>query len=1183
MDQGLCVHALGRAEISVGEHPLTQPTSAKAAALLFFLAVTGTGHSRSALAGLLWSDLPEATARANLRLVLSKLRRILPDHLEVTRQTVALQADRPVWVDAVEVARAATEPDGADLMPAVRLCRGELLEGFGVPGAQLFDEWLTGRRAAVRADMLALIDRAVQQAREQRDIATGIEAARRLLGLEPLYEEAHRALMWFLATGGRRSAALAQYETCRYLLREELGIEPSAATVSLRDEIASMGGFDELGGTPVLVASGGGDQEPEAAGKTSEHSLSQAELTHNSLRLVGREQELARLHAMLDDRDCRLVTLVGPGGIGKTRLALEVAAARQDRYRDGAVFVSLVATGPASAGEAADVLVAALARALDVAVGTPRAPLDLLVDQLAGQELLLVLDNMEQLRDAASAIAELLSRTQGLQVLVTSRRQLGLGTEWLLEVPGLPYPPLGTDAHAADYAAVRLFEARARLLCPDFPVGDADTGRICRLVAGVPLAIELAARWARSAHSAAIAEQLGGADGPALLTTTAADVAPRHRSVHAVIDWSYRLLTDDERGALRRLSVLRGGFDLAAAAEVADAGLPLLAGLVDHSLVTVGEDGRYAMHELLRQYAAGLLTEDPAEESQTRQRHATYYAALLPAPSETAPWTGAGLVAEAENLRAATAWFTHDADPAALDAHLLRLWALYRHMGWFREAQAFLGTALELRDDATPLQRARWHRMLGEAHRQLGEMHPARHHLERTLEGLGGRVPTSAPGEWGMLAAQVAHVGQLPQLARRVALHRRQSSGRSGAQDRRDAARERAVAGFTLNEVHWVLGDHRPILPLSVQALHDAEQSGDPDVVAQVRAGLGMTLGTIGLHRLARRHLRATGTTAARTGDPLTVCWVGILAGLYWLGVGNWAAFESGTARALELRHRTRMHRLADEVLLLSGVARYLTADYPAAAAAAAEGLAAGHERRDPAVQLWGLALLMETALRVDPGNPELGTWTAEAAHLLPGSTGTNAARLYAATARLHLAAGRTADSWQAVRTADGLMGPRPSFEPYALEAHAGVTEVCLALRERSGRACGSPAEPGVPDADELRAASNAELSRLRRYARTYPMALPRALVCTGWDAWLRGRPRSAARSWAAAIRAAEHLRMPYELARAHHEFGRHLAPWQRSPVGLDRAAHLEAAADAYRSAGCIADLDRVQELRHEQ
>ncbi|WTW98442.1 AAA family ATPase [Streptomycetaceae bacterium NBC_01309] len=1180
MDQGLRVHALGRAEISVGEHPLAQPTSAKATALLFFLAVTGTGHSRSALAGLLWSDLPEATARANLRLVLSKLRRTLPDHLEVTRQTVALQADRPVWVDAVEVARAAAEPNGADLMSAVRLCRGELLEGFGVPGAQLFDEWLTGRRASVRADMLTLIDRAVQQAREQRDIATGIEAARRLLGLEPLYEEAHRALMWFLATGGRRSAALAQYETCRYLLREELGIEPSAATVSLRDEIASVGGFDDLGGTPALVASGGGGQAPEAAGKTSDHSLPHAELPRHSLGLVGREEELAQLHAMLDDRDCRLVTLVGPGGIGKTRLALEVAAARQDRYRDGVVFVSLVGTGPASAGEAADLLVAALARALDVAVGTPRAPIDLLAEQLAGRELLLILDNMEQLRDAASAIAELLSRTEGLQVLVTSRRQLGLGAEWLLDVPGLPYPQLGADANAADYEAVRLFEARARLVRPDFPVGDPDTGRICRLVAGVPLAIELAARWARSAHSAAIAEQLGGADGPALLTTTAADVAPRHRSLHAVVDWSYRLLADDERGALRRLSVLRGGFDLAAAAEVADAGLPLLAGLVDHSLVTVDEDGRYAMHELLRQYAAGLLAEDPAEESQTRQRHAAHYAALLPAPSETAPWTGPGLVAEAENLRAATTWFAHDADPAALDAHLLRLWALYRHMGWFRDAQAILGTALELRDDATQLQRARWRRMLGEAHRQLGEMHPARHHLARTLEGLGGRVPTSAPGGWGILAAQVA---QLPQLARRVAPYRGRSYGRPGAQDRRDAARERAVAGFTLNEVHWVLGEHRPILPLSVQALHDAERSGDPDVVAQVQAGLGMTLGTIGLHRLARRHLRATGTTAARTGDPLTVCWVGILAGLYWLGVGNWAAFESDTARALELRHRTRMHRLADEVLLLSGVARYLTADYPAAAAAAAEGLAAGHERHDPAVQLWGLALLMETALRADPGNPELGTWAAEAAHLLPGSTGTNAARLHAATARLHLAAGRTADAWQAVRTADGLMGPRPSFEPYALEAHAGVTEVCLALRERSGRACGSPAEPGVPDADELRAASDADLSRLRRYARTYPIALPRALVCTGWDAWLRGRPRSAGRSWAAAIRAAARLRMPYELARAHHEFGRHLAPGQRSPMGLDRAAHLDAAANAYRSAGCVADLDRVQELRHER
>lgn len=219
MDQELRVRVLGGAELAVSGRPLVELASAKATALLFYLAVTGAGHSRSELAGLLWSDLPEPTARANLRVVLTKLRKVLPDQVAVTRQTVTLAGDRPVWVDAIEVSRVAAGSDHAELMAAVQLCRGEFLDGFDIPGAPLFDEWVAGRRAAVRAEMIALMDRAVQWAVDQEDAATGIEVVRRMLELERLHEEAHRALMWFLAKGSQRSAALAQYETCRYLFR----------------------------------------------------------------------------------------------------------------------------------------------------------------------------------------------------------------------------------------------------------------------------------------------------------------------------------------------------------------------------------------------------------------------------------------------------------------------------------------------------------------------------------------------------------------------------------------------------------------------------------------------------------------------------------------------------------------------------------------------------------------------------------------------------------------------------------------------------------------------------------------------------------------------------------------------------------------------------------------------------
>ena len=1154
MDGELRVRVLGGAELAVGGHPLVELASAKAAALLCYLAVTGAGHPRSELAGLLWSDLPEPTARANLRLVLTKLRRVLPEHLDVTRQTVALAGGPPVWVDAVEVSRvaAADGTDHAELLAAARLCRGEFLDGFGIPGAPVFDEWVAGRRATARADMLALLDRAVQWAVDEGDAATGIEVVRRMLELEPLHEEAHRALMWFLAMGGQRSAALAQYETCRYLLREELEIEPSAATVALRDEIADAGGFTELG-------------VPASAGHSDQARLSTTDVPRPLTTLIGRGAELARLHELLDDPACRLVTLVGPGGIGKTRLAMEVAASRQDRHRDGAVFVSFVGTSPARPDEAADLVVADLARALGASLAVPRDPLELLADHLVAREVLLVLDNLEHLRDGAGVIAELLRRAPGVQVLVTSRRQLGLGVEWLVEVPGLPYPPVGADADAAGYEAVRLFAERARLLRPGFRA-DEGTARVCRLVAGVPLAIELAARWARSATATAIADRLAG--GLELLETTSPDVDRRHRSLRSVFDWSYELLTDAERRAFRRLSVLRRGFDLAGAAAVAGAGLPLLAGLVDQSLVAAGDDGRYSMHELVRQYAAERLAADPAEESGARRRHAEHYASLLPAPAEAlvdvidVSVDGVpDLDAEAENLRAATDWLIRVADPVALDAHLLRVWALYRRLGWFREARAFFVVALE-REEIPPLQRAHWHRMLGEAHQQLGEANAARHHLERALRALGARVPATAPGWLKVLVVQVARRtfgGPGDRVERR--------------RERRDAALERAAATFTIVEVYWVLEDQLPMLPAALWSLNDAERAGEPDLLARAHAGLGMILGTIGLHRFARRHLTAARAGVERTTDPLTACWVGIMGGLHWMGVGDWAAVEAGAARALALRDRTPMHRWADELLLIAGVGRYLTSRYEAAAAAAAEGMASGRDRRDPVVHMWGLVILIETTLRTNPDDPALAGWSADAARLLSKVARIDAARLHAATARLHLAAGRRAEAWQAARAADRLIGPRPSFEQYGLEAHAGVAEVCLTLLEQV------PGNAVDPDDAELRATAAVALHRLRRYARTFPMARPRALICVGWHAWLAGHAGAARRAWARAVREGENLRMPYELARAHHELGRHLAPGERSPLGLDRAAHLERAVAGYRTAGCGADVRRVQAL----
>ncbi|MET7420166.1 BTAD domain-containing putative transcriptional regulator [Dactylosporangium sp. NPDC005555] len=1094
-DQRLTIHTLGRADLALDGQPLTGLASAKAAALLIYLAVTGAGHTRSALAGLLWSDLPEATARANLRLALTKLRRVVPGHLAVTRRTVAFADGAPVWVDAAAVLDPALS--AAD---AVRLCGGQFLHGFDVPGAALFDDWVAARRAALHADMLIVLDRAARWGRDRGDPAAGIDAARRILELDRLHEEAHRVLMRFLAAGGQRGAALAQYETCRYLLDEDLGVPPSPATTALRDEIAAAA-------EPAF--------EPAADDRPRP-------LTS----LVGREGELARLRELLGDPACRLVTLVGPGGVGKTRLALEAG---------GAVFVSFA--GIDGAGDAADLVVADLARAFGVPLTVPRDPLDLLVAHLADRRVLVVLDNLEHLPGAAAPLAGLLRRVPGLQLLATSRRPLGLGVEWLVEVPGLPYPPQGAPGDG--YAAVRLFQERARPLRPGVEADVDGAARICRLVGGLPLAIELAARWVRAAAPGAIADRLE--HGLELLSTTAPDVAPRHRSIRSVLDASVRLLTDEERRALRRLSV-QHRFDLAAASAVAGAGLPLLAGLVDQSLITATPDGRYTMHELLRQYLAERLAEDPAEEAETRRRHATHHAAL------DSP--------DAANLRAATDWFIGAAAPAELDAHLRRLWTLHRRTGAFKEFQVVVGAALR-RTDVPDLCRARWHRLLGEAHQQLGDAVAARRELEQALAVLGSPVPRSGAGWAWMVAVELA----------------RRPFGGLAARARRELFRERAASCFAINEVYWVLDQHRRMLPVALRAVNDVERDGDPDLTARTRAGLGMIAGSAGLHRLARRHLAAAVAAAGRTSDPLTACWVGIVGGLHWTGVADWAAVDAAAARVLTRRPAVPLHRWADEVRLIAGVAQHLTGRRAEALASAAAGTAAGRDRQDPVVQLWGLLVLLEATLSadpvdpVDPVDPALPGWVAEALPLLPAASRIDAARLHTAHARMHLAAGRPASAWQAARTADRLIGPRPAPVQYGLEALSGIAEVCQTLLETGAAGAASADGAAVAGAsvggasvaaasvggasvaaasvggasvaaasvavDEVRAVEAAAVRRLRRYARIYPMARPRYGIVLGRHLALRGRARAAARAWTAAARAATRLGMPADAARA--------------------------------------------------
>jgi predicted ATPase/class 3 adenylate cyclase len=362
-----------------------------------------------------------------------------------------------------------------------------------------------------------------------------------------------------------------------------------------------------------------------------------------STSFVGRGSELDEIDRLLDAPDCRMLTLVGPGGAGKTRLALEAAARRINRYAHGVHFVPLVSV------RSPEFVALAVAEAIQFSVdGTHSAfsPQDQLLDYLSERSMLLVLDNFEHLIDGSGLLSHIIERAPHVELLTTSRERLALQSEFVLDVHGLGLA--GVDG--TDPGALHLFRERATRVEPRFGIDDqrADVERICRLVDGLPLGIELAASWVSVLSCAEIAAEIER--NLDFLATSMRDVPERHRSLRAAFDQSWRLLPDEQQSALARLSVLRGDFDRGAAVAVAGADLRLLSELVSKSLVRRPDFGRYELHELVRQYSSAKLTAESSDAViDTRESHARHYLGALCA--RRSELVGKGVVQARDELR----------------------------------------------------------------------------------------------------------------------------------------------------------------------------------------------------------------------------------------------------------------------------------------------------------------------------------------------------------------------------------------------------------------------------------------------------------------------------------------------------------------------------------------------------
>ncbi|MGW8226981.1 MAG: tetratricopeptide repeat protein [Anaerolineales bacterium] len=645
----LHIFLLGTPRIEIQDKPIHFPRR-KAIALLAYLATTNRSHSRDSLATMFWPQYDQSRARANLRRELSRVKTALDEELfSNDREQVILNPGLDCWIDitafqsryttARELLSNQTGDSRAEeistIMAEIQECvgmySGDFMAGFSLPDCPQFDEWQFFERESLQRSLNAALQDLILWKIALGEYEAAIGYARQVLTFDDLSEQAHRQLMQLYAWSGQRVSAIHQYELCANLIKGEIGVEPEEETVSLFEAIKtnqlSPPDINVLRQeAPWLASIEVSDQSQK---KLHVEQVEPVDLAFQGTPFVGREREKDRLQKLLIEvPQNRLISVTGPGGVGKTRLVLETVDDIRDSFADG------VYTIPLASLTSADQIVSQIAEQLNFRFTAAAGQMRELCDYLHGKHLLLVMDNFEHLMNGSALVAELLQRLPEVKILVTSRQRLNLSDEIVLPLWGMNYPePIAGNFSKDDLSsseAITLLVQSARRIKPGFNLAPGDlepAARLCKLVEGIPLAIILAASWLELLSLEEILQEIS--QSLDFLESQAIDIPERQRSLRAVFNASWEALDDQEQETMQSLTIFQGSFSRQAALSVTKTSLQVLLRLIQKAWLQRNQDGYFQVHELQRQYVFEKLQGNKSALEAARSEHAAYYSTWL--------------------------------------------------------------------------------------------------------------------------------------------------------------------------------------------------------------------------------------------------------------------------------------------------------------------------------------------------------------------------------------------------------------------------------------------------------------------------------------------------------------------------------------------------------------------------